>query len=378
MKNRTNQRLEEITAGTLIVGVDVAKSLQWARFVDYRGVEQGKALSFPNNRKGFESIVAKIWEIRNMKILRYPIETVMIGMEPTGHYWKPLANYLMNLGYRVVGINPYHTKKAKELDDNSPTKSDKKDAITIARLVKDGRFFNPYLPQEEYGELRGLTNARVSVMKRSSAVKNTITAILDEYFPEIRTVFKYPLKGKASRQILRSCPFPALILAMGEAGILFQIKKAVKKTVGMKKVRDLMDAAKDSIGVQNGLNAAKMRLGWLLDELELMEKQLAEVEQAMETALRNTGYAEQMLGIKGVGVVTAASFLGEVGDPLRFQNARQIARYAGYKPKAGRNHGEYADCRRGCSKIIAMGKVCRLSGDGNRESVIVPQQPQGL
>jgi len=330
MKNRTNQRLEEITAGTLIVGVDVAKSLQWARFVDYRGVEIGKAMSFQNNRKGFESIVARIREHCKNKLLRYPIETVVIGMEPTGHYWKPLANYLMNESYRVVGVNPYHTKKSKELDDNSPTKSDKKDAITIARLVKDGRFFDPYLPQEVYGELRGLTNARVSVMKRQNAVKNTITAILDEYFPEIWTVFKKPLKGKASRQILRSCPFPSFILAMGEAGVLTEIKKAVKKTVGMKAVCALMSAAADSIGVQNGLDAAKMRLGWLLDELELAEKQLAEVEQAMGSMLHKTGYAAQIFGIKGIGIVTAASFLGEVGDPLRFQNARQIANYAGY------------------------------------------------
>jgi len=330
MKNRTDKRLEEITAGTLIVGVDVAKSVHWARLVDYRGVEFGKALSFKNNRQGYESIVTRINAVRNMKILRYPIETVMIGMEPTGHYWKPLANYLMKTGCRVVCVNPYHTKKSKELDDNSPTKNDKKDAITIARLVKDGRFFDPYLPQEVYGELRNLTNARVSVIKRSNAVKNTITAILDEYFPEIWTVFKKPLKGKASRQILRSCPFPSFILAMDEVGVLSEIKKSVKKTVGMKMVRKLMSAAKDSIGVQYGLDAAKMRLCWLLDELELSEKQLREVEQAMETALQKTGYAAQILGIKGIGIVTAASFLGEVGDPLRFQNARQIANYAGY------------------------------------------------
>jgi transposase len=330
MKNQTNRRLEEITAGTLIVGVDVAKSVHWARFVDYRGVEIGKALSFKNNRQGYESIVSRINAVCNMKILRYPVETVMLGMEPTGHYWKPLANYLMKAGYRVVGVNPFHTKKAKELDDNSPTKNDKKDAITIARLVKDGRYFDPYLPQEVYGELRGLTNARVSVLKRSSAVKNTITAILDEYFPEIWTVFKNPLKGKASRQILRSCPFPAFLLPMGEAGVLAEIKKAVKKTVGMKKVRELMSTARNSVGVQYGLDAAKMRLGWLLDELELAEKQLCEVEQAMEAMLLQTGYAAQLLGIKGIGIVTAASFLGEVGDPLRFQNARQIANYAGY------------------------------------------------
>jgi len=330
MKNRTNQRLEEITTETLIVGIDVAKTVQWARFVDYRGMEIGKTVSFKNSRQGFESIVARIREICNMKTGRYPFEKVIIGMEPTGHYWKALANYLMKAGYKVVGVNPYHTKKSKELDDNSPTKCDKKDAITIARLVKDGRYFAPYLPENEYGELRGLANARESVMKRGNAVKNTITAILDEYFPEIWTVFKNPLKGKASRHVLRNCPFPALILAMGEDGVLGEIKQAVKKTVGIKKVRQLIAAAEVSVGVGYGLGAAKMRLCWLLDELELMEKQLAEVEQAMEQALQKTGYAELMLGIKGVGVVTAASFLGEVGDPLRFQNARQIANYAGY------------------------------------------------
>ena len=330
MKNRTSQRIDEITVGTLVVGVDIAKYEQWARFVDYRGVEIGKAFLFQNDRKGFESILAKIQEICNMKSVRYPIETVIIGMEPTGHYWKPFANYLMEKKYRVVGVNTYHTKKAKELDDNSQTKSDKKDAITIARLVKDGRFFDPYLPDGVYAELRNLANARVSIMKRSSAVKNTITAILDEYFPEITTVFKNPIKGKASRQILRSCPFPAFILAMDEAEVLEEIRKTVKKTVGLKKVRELMSAAKDSIGVQYGLDAAKMRLGWLLDELELKEKQLEEVEQAMEAALNKTGYAAQILGIKGIGIVTAASFLGEVGDPLRFQNARQIGNYAGY------------------------------------------------
>lgn len=330
MKDRTNQRLEEITAGTLIVGVDVAKSVQWARFVDYRGMEIGKAVSFSNDRQGFDGIVAKINEICKSKALRNGIAKIIIGMEPTGHYWKTLANHLMKGGYRVVCVNPYHTKKAKELDDNSPTKCDKKDAITIARLVKDGRYFDPYLPQEEYGELRVLTNARVSVMKRSNAVKNTITAVLDEYFPEIWTVFKKPLKGKASRHILKNCPFPALLLSLGEEGVLSEIKKAVKKTVGIKKVRQLLCAAETSVGVGYGLEAAKIKLFWLLEELELMEKQLAEVERSMGSALNRIEYADRITGIKGIGVVTAASFLGEVGDPLRFQNARQIANYAGY------------------------------------------------
>lgn len=251
-------------------------------------------------------------------------------MEPTGHYWKTLAHYLIKAGYKVVGVNPYHTKKAKELDDNSPTKSDKKDALTIARLVKDGRYFDPYLPEDVYAELRVLANGRVSVIKRNNAVKNNITAILDEYLPEIWTVFKKPLTGKASRQVLRSCPFPGLILELGEAGVLAEIKKAVKKTVGIKKVRALIEAAKGSVGVGYGLESARLRLEQLIDELELVEKHLAGIETSMEKMLNATGYAEFLLSIKGIGLVTAASFLGEVGDPLRFCDARQIVNYAGY------------------------------------------------
>jgi transposase len=46
--------------------------------------------------------------------------------------------------------------------------------------------------------------------------------------------------------------------------------------------------------------------------------------------LAKTGIGEIILGIPGIGVVTAASFLGEIGDPLRFDNPRQISKMAGY------------------------------------------------
>lgn len=118
-----------------------------------------------------------------------------------------------------------------------------------------------------------------------------------------------------------------------------------------------MDVARDSIGVRNGLAAAQMRLGWLLDELELLEKKLHEVEQAMEQALFQTGYAAQMLGIKGIGVLTAASFLGEVGDPRRFQNARQIARYAGYnlvEDSSGKSKSGTCISKRGRKQIRSV------------------------
>ena len=112
-------------------------------------------------------------------------------------------------------VNPYYTKRAKELNNNSQTKSDKKDALTIARLVRDGRYYEVYMPQDIFAELRVLSNSRISLMKRFNALKNSFTAVMDEYFPEIVTVFKHPLKGKAAMQILKSCPFPDTEIRMG-------------------------------------------------------------------------------------------------------------------------------------------------------------------
>lgn len=51
-------------------------------------------------------------------------------------------------------VNPAHVKKSKSLDDNSPTKTDKKDARVIAQLVKDGRYSEPNILEGIYAELR--------------------------------------------------------------------------------------------------------------------------------------------------------------------------------------------------------------------------------
>ena len=219
-------------------------------------------MKFKNSKGGFETIIARIREICKKE----KFAKVVVGMEPTGHYWKAFANWLEKQeGIKVVLVNPYATKRAKELDDNSQTKSDKKDALTIAKLVKDGRYFELYLPHDIYAELRGLSTTRTGLNKRKNALKNTITAVMDEYFPEYEEVFKCPLSGKASRHILKTCPFPKFILELGEDGVTDEIKKAVKKTVGRKKAGQLVEAAKDSIGVDYGEEVARFKLRLMLE-----------------------------------------------------------------------------------------------------------------
>ena len=353
-EDRLKQKLLAITPDTLVVGVDIAKNYQWARFVDFRGIEHSRALKFKNRKGGFEIILARIRQICKEE----NFTKAVVGMEPTGHYWKAFANWLeKQAGITVVLVNPYATKQAKELDDNSPTKSDKKDALTIAKLVKDGRYFELYLPHDVYAELRGLSATRIGLNKRKSALKNTIMAVLDEFFPEYEEVFKCPLTGKASRRILKTCPFPKFIIELGEEGVTAEIKKAVKKTVGRKKAGQLVDAAKESIGVDYGEEAARLKLRLLLEELELLEKQTKELEEQMEAALQKTDYAEFLLSIKGIGIVTLAACLGELGDPTRFDNPRQMSRMAGYnlvEDSSGKNKSGTKISKRGRKNLRSV------------------------
>jgi len=68
----------------------------------------------------------------------------------------------------------------------------------------------------------------------------------------------------------------------------------------------------------------------MVEELGLLTRQLEQIEEAMKLALSQLEYGELLLGIPGIGVVGAASFLGEIGDPLRFDHPRQINKMAGY------------------------------------------------
>ena len=180
---------------------------------------------------------------------------------------------------------------------------------------------------------------------------------MDEYFPEMKLVFKNPLNGKASMQILKTCPFPSLILELGVEGVLAEIKKAVKKTVGRKKAQQLVETAQNSIGVSYGTVSSKLKLELMIEELELLTKQLDQVESTMELALAATGIGEIILGIPGIGVVTAASFLGEIGDPLRFDHPRQISKMAGYnlvEDSSGKSKSGTAISKRGRKNLRSI------------------------
>ncbi len=348
MFKNQNEKLQLIEPGTLIIGADIAKRTHWMQAMHFNGVTIRKPFKIKNTREDFESLVAKIEQIKQ----EIGCNRVLVGMESTGHYWKALARFLMQYGITVVLVNPSHVKKSKEMDDNTPSKSDLKDARIIARLVKEGRFMAAYLPEGVYGELRTLSNLRAQFAAKLHAVKNIVTTVLDEYFPEFETVFK-SFDGKTALHILEHCPFPEDLKRLGVDGILTEIKKAVKRGVGRKKAESLYQAACHTIGLPAN-DGIKLKLRLLIDDFNTLTGRIETVQQEMEQQLTVTGISDYLLSIKGIGIVTAAGILGEIGDPSRFTSWKQIRKLAGFnlvQDSSGERKGRQIISKRGRSLL---------------------------
>lgn len=332
MKNTQVKKLNLITGHVLVVGVDVSKKTHTARFIDNQGFELRKRVNFSNNQAGLLSFVEKI----NTLTQQYGFERTVIGMEPSGHYWEPLAHFLKEYQVKQVFVNPYHVKCRKEMEDNSPDKNDHKDALLVAQQVKEGYFFEMYLPEGVYRELRNLTYERYQLRKKMNNALNRLIALLDRYFPEYMLVSK-ELLSQNSVAILKSHPFPEDINKLSLDELTKKIKAASNNRMGRKRAEELKRAATVSIGVKEGLDSARHRLKACLEEIEFHQKQLEATKNQMDKQLEKTGYKANLLSIPGVGVVTAARFLGEVGDPMRFEHPNQIINLAGFNLKGNRS-----------------------------------------
>ena len=353
MTKSQNLKFDAIENTDAIVGIDIAKNVHWAGIILPNGKEIKKSFSFNNNKKGFESLVETVKNVLTMLNFKKAI----IGMEPTGHYWKSCARYLKKIDWiKVVTVNPYHVKNSKEFDDNCQTKNDKKDCMTIARLIKDARFFEPYLPEGIWAELRNLSNTRAELVGKQNAVKNRLIATMDEYFPEYTKVFKKIL-SRTSEEILKECPFPEDIKSKGKEELLKHIKKTVKRGYSKKQVETIYELANESIGTTEGTEGAKFQLNMYIEEAKLLKKQIKMTEQELERQLKETGYYESLTSIQGIGIVSAATFVGEVGDINRFDSYEQIRRYAGLnlvENSSGNHKGKTTISKRGRSLLRSI------------------------
>jgi len=327
--NRQVVKREMIGRDTLVIGVDIGNGFNAVGYMNKEGTVLEKNAKQYNNREGFEQFVKTTEGLK----ARQGMNSVLIGMEPTGHYWRKLAYFAKDKGYEVRFVRTTAVKYHREIDESSSAKSDLRDALTIANITREGKYIDTVIEDGIVRQLRTLSKVRERLLRYSVGAKNALHAAIDDYFPELHEIF-WSMNSRSLWAILDRCPFPEDVVLMKQSVLKAMIVCSSRKKAGAaQKAKVLQEAAKKSIGVKRIGSADRYRVKICLEEVKRTVLMLKDIDQQMKGVLKEIPSSEYLLSIPGIGSLSAAIFFGELGDSRCFQNARQIVKYAGYDPQ---------------------------------------------
>lgn len=326
--NRQVEKRQRITDATLVIGMDIGCEFNAMCLMSKEGTILGRYPKIYNSRKGFDYFHGVV---ESMK--KRGFTDVLIGMEPTGHYWRKIAFFAMEKDYEVRFIRTTALKHQRELDESSSAKNDVRDAYTIANIVREGKYIDTVIEDGIFRQLRTLAHTRERVQRISTGAKHALKGVLEDYFPELKSIF-WSMKAKGLLALLAQCPFPEDVLAITPDMVTEIIAHSTRrKAKAREKALMIYEAAQQSVGLKRIGQADRHRVATYLSEIRHSEGQLKEIELQMKTLLQKIPCAEYILSIPGIGVLTCGVFLGELGDPYNFKDPKQIVKYAGYDPK---------------------------------------------
>jgi len=291
---------------------------------------------------GFDRLCQAIDEA----VARTKAQVVLVGMEPTGHYFENLARHLHQRPQPVTLINSFAVSRNREQQMMRREKDDEIDVAAVGDLLRRGEG-TPFQPISGlYLEMQHLARVRLSRVKMRTALKNQIIGHLDRIFPGL------VIQGKVAREryeplfvahfwscqtlqhLIRICPDPRQLATMAPCelraafhaeGFALGAKTAAKLITYAQKVL-LPDP--EVVTIRCELLARDLAL------LAEVEQRIAELEDRLHALLQQTPYWV-WTKVRGLSVTQVASLAAAIGDPSHYTYAAQVFRRSGLV--SGRN-----------------------------------------
>ena len=345
MKSIKAEKIKTINEKTLVVALDIGKKVHYGYFrtPNHQDI---KPFPFHNTGQSFNKFWEKLCRFKD----KHMLDEVVIGFESTGPYAEPIANYLRKKPVKLVQVNPMHTKRIKELTGNSPNKTDKKDPRVIADVMSLGHSLTVIVPEGAAAHLRRLTQARERAIERRTAMSNQLQHLVFLIFPELVHIIKP--STKTGMYLIKHYSDPKKLLFAGEDKLNAIIKKVSRGRLGTDRAEPLHRAAKRSVGITEGKESILFEITHLVSKIEFENHYVEDLEKQMGDYLEKIPYSHSILSINGIGYVTAAGLIGEVGDFQKFKTISEVLKLAGldlYEISSG--------AHRGCRRISKRGRA---------------------
>jgi transposase len=307
----------------LVVGVDIGRERHTAVGITPDGSKYGP-FDFSNKGDGFRRLLEEVmkWKCES------GMERVVFGIEPSGHYWLTLAHFLKENRYEFFTVHPFAQKRMRDIEDNSPLKSDKKDAYIIADLVMQGKCIRGVIPEGIYAELSKLMIFRRKLIREMVSLKNFITSSVELIFPEIFSVFK-SLWTKTAIYFLKNYLPLEKVKKIDPQTLYFEFRRVSRGKIGVEVVERLKSLVETSVGLKDGVEIRVEELKFYIRRLEEVMEAINEVEKRIKSIVKMVDEAEFLLRMKWVGYLTVAAFLGFTNGLRDFHSSDEVLKFMG-------------------------------------------------
>ena len=326
-----------------LIGVDISKDFFSASGLNAEGKDCFSG-TYEMNSQGFSEFLKRLFSQDER------LDQTIVAMESTGCYHINLFSFLSSQGLRTAVINPLLISNFAKLSLRK-TKTDKKDALTIARFLLDHHEEISQLPlSQDHQDLRDLSRERESLCHLMAATKVEIKRVLRTIFPELESIGN--LYTRAMLRFLQEYPSARLVRAAKPRAIAKALKQ---RSVGNKltlTAEDILKAAQNSVAVVSPAKEIIVQ-GKIATLLHLQER-IGELTKLLTDLCKATRVEDLKIlrSIKGIGPNTAVPFLAEAGEVSHYSSSKKIIAYAGIDPSVHQS-----------GKWVGMSK---LSKRGNR------------
>lgn len=252
-----------------------------------------------------------------------------------------LVACLQATGRDVYAINPLAAARYRERYRVSGAKSDALDAIVLANILRTDRHAHRTLPgdSEQARAVAVLARAQQHAVWDRVQVHNQLRQLLGDFYPAALAAFagtgRATLDSPAARTILTAAPTPqhARALTVERLGAL--LVQAGRQRGVDREARRLHAILTAPQPRQAPLveQAMGQHLLAVLRHLDVICGNLHDLTQAAEAAFATHPDARIITSFPGVGLLTGARLLAELGDDrARFADAKALKAYAGTAP----------------------------------------------
>lgn len=282
----------------------------------------------------------------------------VVVLESTGHYHKILFHYLSDSGFEVSIINPIQSDSIKNIGIRK-VKNDKFDAHKIALLYRFSFIKTTVVPDDVIDCLKSLCRQYYKLGDELTTYKNRLIGIIDQVMLNFTDVFQNVYSNTALA-VLDRYPSPKQILKANKQTLISLIEKTSKKGLAWstEKYELLVLKAKEfkDLSINNPGNLAILKVNIsMVRTLQDAQKDILDAinEIILADSLEDNPVLAPIINllcsIPGIGILTAATILAEVGDFSAFSSPNKLVAFFGIDPSVNQS-GEFIGIRNKMSK----------------------------